>query len=73
MQLSGRPAGLLGMSSRTVLTFSATTALRDWWTPEDAEAFKTRATNLGAQNVRFKVSLDAPIDPVSPWARTSPI
>jgi len=29
-------------------------ALRDWWTPSDAAAFKSRAAMLGAQYARFE-------------------
>ena len=29
-------------------------ALRDWWTPDDAAAFKTRAAVLGAQYARYE-------------------
>ena len=29
-------------------------ALRDWWTPADAEAFNTRAAQLGAQYARYE-------------------
>jgi putative endopeptidase len=41
----------------------ATAALRDWWTPEDAEAFKERANNLGAQYARFEPVPGVHIDP----------
>ena len=44
-------------------TFDATAALRDWWTPEDAEAFKERADKLGAQYARFEVVPGVHIDP----------
>ena len=43
--------------------FDATGALRDWWTPEDAEAFKTRANNLGAQYARFEPVPGLHVDP----------
>ncbi len=41
----------------------ATAALRDWWTPEDAEAFLARADKLGAQYARFEVVPGVHIDP----------
>ncbi|MFZ0139379.1 MAG: M13-type metalloendopeptidase [Candidatus Sulfotelmatobacter sp.] len=44
-------------------TCDATAALRDWWTPEDAEAFQARANNLGAQYARFEVVPGVHIDP----------
>jgi putative endopeptidase len=44
-------------------TFDDTAALRDWWTPGDAEAFKTRADKLGAQFARFEVVPGVHIDP----------
>jgi putative endopeptidase len=44
-------------------TVDATAALRDWWTPEDAEAFKARANNLGAQFARFEPVPGVHIDP----------
>jgi putative endopeptidase len=44
-------------------TCDATGALRDWWTPEDAEAFKARADKLGAQYARFEVVPGVHIDP----------
>jgi putative endopeptidase len=44
-------------------TFDATGALRDWWTPEDTEAFKARASNLGAQYARFEPVPGVHIDP----------
>jgi putative endopeptidase len=44
-------------------TFDATAALRDWWTPEDAEAFKARADKLGVQYARFEVVPGVHIDP----------
>ena len=43
--------------------FDATAALRDWWTPEDTEAFKARAGNLGAQFARFEPVPGVHIDP----------
>jgi putative endopeptidase len=43
--------------------YDDTAALRDWWTPEDAEAFKARASNLGAQFARFEVVPGVHIDP----------
>ena len=44
-------------------TFDAAAALRDWWTPEEAEAFKERADKLGAQYARFEVVPGVHIDP----------
>lgn len=44
-------------------TFDATGTLRDWWTPEGAEAFKERANNLGAQYARFEPVPGVHIDP----------
>lgn len=44
-------------------TCDATAALRDWWRPEDAEAFKARAEKLGAQYARFEVVPGVHIDP----------
>lgn len=44
-------------------TFDATGALRDWWTPEDTEAFKLRSNNLGAQYARFEPVPGVHIDP----------
>ncbi|MGA8609208.1 MAG: M13 family metallopeptidase [Candidatus Sulfotelmatobacter sp.] len=44
-------------------TVDATAALRDWWTPVDAEAFKARAYNLGAQYSRFEPVPGVHIDP----------
>jgi putative endopeptidase len=35
-------------------TIDAAGALRDWWTPADADAFKARAATLGAQYARFE-------------------
>jgi len=35
-------------------TIDATGTLRDWWTPEDAAAFKARAAVLGAQYAQFE-------------------
>jgi putative endopeptidase len=43
--------------------YDATAALRDWWTPEDAEAFQARANNLGAQYARFEPVPGVHIDP----------
>jgi putative endopeptidase len=37
--------------------------LRDWWTPEDAEACKGRADNLGVQFARFEALPGVQIDP----------
>jgi putative endopeptidase len=44
-------------------TCDATGALRDWWSPADAEAFKARADKLGAQYGRFEVVPRVHIDP----------
>jgi putative endopeptidase len=44
-------------------TFDATGTLRDWWTPEDTEAFKARSNNLGAQYTRFEPVPGVHIDP----------
>jgi putative endopeptidase len=44
-------------------TCDATGALRDWWTPADAEAFKARADKLGAQYRRFELVPGVHIDP----------
>lgn len=41
----------------------ATGALRDWWTPEDAAAFKTRAAALGAQYATYEPVPGARINP----------
>jgi putative endopeptidase len=35
-------------------TIDAAGALRDWWTPQDAAAFKARAAVLGAQYAKFE-------------------
>lgn len=43
--------------------FDASAALRNWWTPEDAEAFQERANNLGAQYARFEPVPGVHIDP----------
>lgn len=41
----------------------STGALRDWWTPQDAEAFKARAAVLGAQFAKFEPVPGLRIDP----------
>ena len=44
-------------------SYDATAALHDWWTPEDAEAFKERADKFGAQYARFEPVPGVHIDP----------
>lgn len=52
-------------------TFDSTAALRNWWTPEDAEAFQARANNWARSmhtSSQYPVSTSTPD---RPWARTS--
>lgn len=44
-------------------TLDASGALRDWWNPEDAEAFKARAAVLGAQYADFEPVAGVHINP----------
>ncbi|HEY1725778.1 MAG TPA: M13 family metallopeptidase [Steroidobacteraceae bacterium] len=44
-------------------TLDASGALRDWWSPKDAEAFKARAAVLAAQYAEFEPVAGVHIDP----------
>lgn len=39
-------------------------ALRDWWSPEDADAFEARASALGAQYADYAVAPGYSVDPI---------